>query len=455
MKKRCRRLAALILVLATVLTALLSAPAGAETLQECHRVTSSYKETKGKQKQVVRLWHVETASEEVTAEINGIAEGWAEELGSDLPAAKNTGDGNSRLDVEIRYSRTGLTWMSFMVQARTIFHRELTAQRIATRTYDMTTGARITLDMIFDEDSEAWDLLADRVRTTLTSYWPDVEPDAEALERLCTPEALMKADFTLHGMSLVLHYPASLLYEGRQTLMEVPVYYPEIRDMMTERAWTETDNLTYYRTVALTFDDGPKNPRSANVMDALMEKGVRATFFCIGNLVKKAYWIVQREQDDGHAVASHNWTHDNVNSLSGTTLQAMPDKVNKAMIETIGIPVRYDRAPGGLYPKMQKAKVQWPFIQWSLDTYDWRGRSPSAVLSSVKKKIQDGDIILCPDIKEYAPKSTRRIVDYLEEQGYMFLTIDELFAKDGVTLEIGQVYFRCQDGVTTKKPGGT
>ena len=455
MKKRCRRMAALILVLATVLTALLSAPAGAETLQECHRVTSSYKETKGKQKQVVRLWHVETASEEVTAEINGIAEGWAEELGSDLPAAKNTGDGNSRLDVEIRYSRTGLTWMSFMVQARTIFHRELTAQRIATRTYDMTTGARITLDMIFDEDSEAWDLLADRVRTTLTSYWPDAEPDAEALERLCTPEALMKADFTLHGMSLVLHYPASLLYEGRQTLMEVPVYYPEIRDMMTERAWTETDNLTYYRTVALTFDDGPKNPRSANVMDALMEKGVRATFFCIGNLVKKAYWIVQREQDDGHAVASHNWTHDNVNSLSGTTLQAMPDKVNKAMIETIGIPVRYDRAPGGLYPKMQKAKVQWPFIQWSLDTYDWRGRSPSAVLSSVKKKIQDGDIILCHDIKEYAPKSTRRIVDYLEEQGYMFLTIDELFAKDGVTLEIGQVYFRCQDGVTTKKPGGT
>ena len=104
---------------------------------------------------------------------------------------------------------------------------------------------------------------------------------------------------------------------------------------------------------------------------------------------------------------------------------------------------------------MQKAKVQWPFIQWSLDTYDWRGRSPSAVLSSVKKKIQDGDIILCHDIKEYAPKSTRRIVDYLEEQGYMFLTIDELFAKDGVTLEIGQVYFRCQDGVTTKKPGGT
>ena len=455
MKKRCRRIAGLILALAVIPAALLFAPAGAETLQECHKVTSTYQEQKGKSKTVVRLWHVETASDQVTQEINGIAEKWADELGSDLPAAKNTGDGNSRLDVEIRYSRTGLTWMSFMVQARTIYHRELTGQQFTTRTYDMTTGARITLDLIFDEDSRAWEFMAERVRETLRNYWPETEPDAEALDRLCTPEALAKAEFTLHGMSLVLHYPASLLYEGRQTLMEVPFYYPEIRDMMTERAWEETDNLTYYKTVALTFDDGPRNPKSAAVLDSLMKNGIRATFFCIGNQVKKYYYIVQREQDDGHAVASHNWTHDNVNSLSGTTLQAMPEKVNNAMIEAIGIPVRYDRAPGGLFPKMQKAKVQWAFIQWSLDTYDWRGRSPSAVLSSVKKKIQDGDIILCHDIKENAPESTRRIVHYLEEQGYIFLTVDELFAKDGVELEIGEVYYRCQDGVTTKKPGGT
>ena len=455
MKKRRCLIAGLSAVLAVILAALFCVPAGAETLQECHKVTSTYKDTKADNISVVRLWHVETALESVTQEINGIAEGWAEELGSDLPKAKNTGDGNSRLDVEIRYSRTGLTWMSFLVQARTIFHRELTDQRIASRTYDMTTGARITLDLIFDEDSEAWDLMADRVRETLRNHWPDEEPDEEALEKLCTPAALSKADFTLHGMSLVLHYPASLLYEGKHTLMEVPFYYPEIRGMMTEKAQEETDNLSYYKTVALTFDDGPKNVKSTNVLDTLMKKGIRATFFCIGNLVKKAYWVVQRENDEGHAVASHNWTHDNVNSLSGTTLQAMPEKVNKVMIETIGIPVRYDRAPGGLFPKMQKAKVQWAFIQWSLDTYDWRGRSPSAVLSSVKKKIDDGDIILCHDIKENAPENTRRVVNYLEEQGYLFLTVDELFAKDGVELEIGQVYYRCADGDTTKKPGGT
>ena len=454
MKKRCQRIAGLILALAITLTALLFAPAGAETLQDCHRVTASCKDTKAKNKSQVRLWHVETASDDVTREINGIAEEWAEELGSDLPAAKNTGDGNSRLDVEIRYSRTGLTWMSFMVQARTSFHRALTDQRITTRTYDMTTGTRITLDLIFDEESEAWTLMGDRVRETLRNYWPDLEPDGEALDRLCTPEVLSQAEFTLHGMSLVLHYPADLLYPEKHTLMEVPFYYPEIREFMTEKAWEETDNLTYYKTVALTFDDGPKT-RSASVLDALMEKGIRATFFCIGNLVEKSFWVVQREQDEGHAVASHNWNHNDVRKSYAKTLRAMPEKVNKVMIETIGIPVRYDRVPGGLYPAMVKAKVEWAFIQWSLDTYDWRGRTPNEVLSSVKKKIADGDIILCHDIKEYAPKSTRKIADYLEEQGYLFLTVDELFAKDGVVLENGQVYYRCADGDTSKKPGGT
>ena len=342
-----------------------------------------------------------------------------------------------------------------MIQARTIFHRELKDQRIATRTYNMETGTPVTLDLIFDEDSEAWQFMADRVRETLRNYWPDTEPDAEALENLCSRESLAKTDFTLHGMSLVLHYPASILYEGKQTLMEVPFYYPEIRDMMTEKAWEETDNLTYYKTVALTFDDGPRNPRSALVLDCLMKKGIRATFFCIGNLIKKTFWIVQREQDEGHAVASHNWNHNDVRHVSAKTLRAMPEKVNQVMTEVIGIPVRYNRVPKGLYPPMQKAKVDWALIQWSLDTYDWNGRSSSAVLSSVKKKIADGDIILCHDIKENAPESTRRIVNYLEEQGYIFLTVDELFAKDGVELKSGEVYYRCVDGDTSKKPGGT
>ncbi len=70
-------------------------------------------------------------------------------------------------------------------------------------------------------------------------------------------------------------------------------------------------------------------------------------------------------------------------------------------------------------------------------------------MNKVKSKLTDGDIILCHDIKDHTPESTRQIVHYLEEAGYMPLTIDELFAKDGVELEPNKVYFRCFQGDTS------
>ena len=432
-------------VAAALLLAYSSACAIGEPIRECHKVTSTSETTTQKNKSKIRLWHVETACDAVTEEINGIAEAWAEELGPELQAAKNDGKKNSRLDVEIRYSRTGLKWMSFLVQARTTYHQAPAAQRVTTRTYDMETGSRVTLPLIFD-DEDVWEILAERVRQTLTDYWPDETPDAEKLDQLCTREALERAEFTLHGMSMVLHYPAEILYPDHHTLMEVTFFYPEIRQYMTEQGYTETDNLSYYYTCALTFDDGPSSSNTPKVLDALMETGARGTFFVIGNRVKDYQYLVQREHDNGHAVASHNWHHGNAAKASGAELRRMPGRVNNAMIKAIGIPVRYDRVPGGRYPPMIKAKVGWAYIQWSLDTYDWRGRSTAEVMGTVKRLLHDGDIIMCHDIKPNTPESTRQIVHYLEEQGFMPLTIDELFAKDGVTLEPNKVYYRCDHG---------
>ena len=422
---------------------------GAESLRDCHRVTNKASVTTQKNKSQVKLWHVETTHPAVTEEINGIAQAWADELSPDLPKAGKKKKKNSRLDVEIRYSRTGLTWLSFLVQARTTYHQKLTAQQFTTRTYNMETGDRILLTDVFEDDDETWNMLGETVRQALTDYWPDVEPDAEALNRLCTREALEQADFTLHGMSLVLHYPAQLLYPDQYTLMDVTFFYPDIRDRMTEEGKTETDNLSYYRTCALTFDDGPSAKNTPGVLDALMETGARGTFFVVGNRIKENRWLVQREHDNGNAIGSHNWHHGNVTKSSGSALRAMPQKVNTAMIKSIGIPVRYDRVPGGRYPRMIEVKVGWAYIQWSLDTYDWRGISTAAVMRKVKNKLRDGDIILCHDIKNNTAESTRQIARYLEEEGYMLLTIDELFAKDGVKLEPNKVYYHCEQGDTS------
>lgn len=441
----------LILLMAALMFVCAAVGASAETLQECHRVEMTYTDTKHDNKSVVRLWHADTAHPAVTEEINGIAEAWAAELGGDLPDAVNTGNKNSRLDVEIRYSRTGLTWLSFMVQARTTFHQQLVAQNFTTRTYDMNTAERVMLTDIFDDSDELWALLASRVRSTLQGYFPDQQANADVLDFVCSREQLEKADFTLHGMSLVLHYPAELLYEGRHTIMDVVFMYPEIRQYMTERGMTETDNLAYYKTCALTFDDGPARKNTPKVLDSLMKTGSVATFFILGNRIDENADLFQREHDEGHAQGSHNWHHGNVTKSSPSALRQMPAKCDAKFNKYIGTPTRYDRVPLGLYPNMISAKAGWPYIQWSVDTYDWRGRSTVNVMNTVKKQISDGDIILCHDIKDNTPESARQICEYLAENGYIMLTVDELFAKDGVELEPDKVYFRCTDGDTSIK----
>ena len=147
----------------------------AEAISEMHRVKNTYTDTKNGNKSIVRLWQVETANENVTEEINGIAKAWAEEKGNDLPAAQNSTKKNSRLDVEIRYSRTGHSWLSFLVQSRTTYHRKLTEQVFTTRTYDMNTGERIRLRDIFDDDDQTWVTLGEEIREGLTCVFTEKE----------------------------------------------------------------------------------------------------------------------------------------------------------------------------------------------------------------------------------------------------------------------------------------
>ena len=449
---------AICLFLTLMMTLTLSLPAMAEKaepglpLQECHKVTVTRKDTTQKNKSVIRRWTLDTYDDAVDAELDAIMQEYVDRLGPTLQQAANTTSKNSRLEVECRYSRTGLTWMSFLVQARTTYHRELIGQEMTSRTYDMTTGERVYLTDIFPEGGEGWNILRSAVETQVRAYFPDEQPDEAALAALLTDEALRSLDFTLHGLSMVIHIPAGSVYTGKNTLMEVPLYYPDICQYMTEKAYIETDNLTYYKTVALTFDDGPNRTNTTILLNNLLTVGERATFFVLGNRIKDNADLVQREHDEGHAVASHNYSHGNVSKMSASAVRSQKTKFDAACYPVIGISARYARVPYGLCNDYIKAKGGMPLIQWSIDTYDWReDRSNGTIMKNVKKQITDGDVILMHDIKDKTPDLAKTMIEWLKENGYMILTIDELFIKDGVTLQNDVVYYRCEDGVTTRK----
>ena len=420
-------------------------------LQAAHKVTMTQQSQTQKNGSQVFRWDIKTAHPAATSEINALAKAYAEEVAPTM--ARPGKDGTSRLDVNILHSRTGLNWMSFMVQSRYVLNKVTTDVRFTTRTYDMSTGKRLMLTDVFPQDSQAWPLLQQAVREGIHAYYPDLTADSAAVEAACTRQAVERMDFTLHGMSLMLHLHARDFYPGKEQLIQITLYYPQLRPLMTEKAQIETDNLTYYNTCALTYDDGPNGWITRDMLNVLMKAGERATFFLVGERINGGYaQYVQREHDEGHAIATHNYKHVYADREKADTMYAYAKKVDEAHQKLLGIAPDYARAPGGIWQPMAKLQLGWPLIQWSMQASDWdgeHGRDPNVVASIIGSSTHDGDIILMHDMKKNSIKASELFIDHLQERGFILLTVDELFAKDGVELQPDTAYWRCQNGVTT------
>ncbi len=449
--KTIRRLLACLLCLLLALPALAAEEAAPIGYQAAHRFTLKLTETKRNNGSQIHLWQISTTRKDVDAALNTLAKSWADEIAPTLKAP--VGDSNSRVEVAIRPSRTGLTWMSFLVLGRTVYHEKTQAVRFAAATYDMATGEELSLADLFPADSEAWPMLEKAVRDGVNAYYPDETANAAALEAACAREAIEQMDFTLHGGSLVLHLPAQDFYPEHPQLIEIPLYYPAVRPLMTEEAARQTDNGAYYHTIALTYDDGPNGWTTRKMLDTLLAAGERATFFLVGERMAQQSYFVQREHDEGHAVASHNWKHVYANQTQASQLKAMPEKVDTVHEKILGIAPRYCRPPGGQWQGMAEAKMGWPLILWTVDAEDWRGESgpdPKQTAGNIVAGASDGGIILMHDMKRNSIEASRLFIERLQEKGYIFLTVDELFALGGVELMPDTPYWRCHDGVVTK-----
>ena len=75
------------------------------------------------------------------------------------------------------------------------------------------------------------------------------------------------------------------------------------------------------RTLALTFDYGPNDPYTAQLLEVLDRHGVKATFFLLGQFVSERPELARAVAEAGHAIGSHGYTHRNLIFLSPTQLR--------------------------------------------------------------------------------------------------------------------------------------
>ena len=149
--------------------------------------------------------------------------------------------------------------------------------------------------------------------------------------------------------------------------------------------------------VALTFDDGPNPEYTPKLLDGLEKRGVKATFFLLGEEVKQYPDVVRRMHDDGHLIGVHSYKHVNFKEVgTACTLQQI-EKTQKAIYDVTGEYAGYIRPPYGCWQKELDAQVNLIEVLWNVDPRDWATTDADTVVQRVLKDTKPGDIILLHD----------------------------------------------------------
>ncbi len=186
-----------------------------------------------------------------------------------------------------------------------------------------------------------------------------------------------------------------------------------------------TKDLTK-KKVALTFDDGPNANYTEELLEGLKERGVQATFFLLGNQVEKSPEIVKKMHEDGHLIGNHSYEHVNLSSLSDEAAMVQVDKTNEAIYKVTGEFPEYIRPPFGCWKSNLDYKTTMIEVLWNVDPLDWKTDNAETVVKRVLKEVEEDDIILLHDASESSVSAAFRIIDALQKEGYLFVTVDEI-----------------------------
>ena len=180
--------------------------------------------------------------------------------------------------------------------------------------------------------------------------------------------------------------------------------------------------------VALTFDDGP-SAHTARILDCLEANDARATFYMVGNRMGTYQSTVKRMVDMGCEPGSHTWDHTYITKLSQEGLFANLNRLDDTLQSIAGVRTVTMRPPGGFVSdnaKQNLAKKGVPAILWSIDTLDWKSQNSGKVLRSIERNAGKHQIVLMHDIFPTTVDAALAAIDTLGEQGYTFVTVDEL-----------------------------
>jgi len=239
-----------------------------------------------------------------------------------------------------------------------------------------------------------------------------------------SPKLILNINHTLLGCFLL----ASVFYIGHQAVHQN--VYGNVRFQLFGEMVSRV--ITDEKAVALTFDDGPVEPFTRELIDVLDRHKIKATFFLIGKRIKENGALALLLYQKGHQLANHTYDHKVLVYKTPSYVRAQIEYTN-VQLRDIGVDGPIDfRAPHGkkfiVLPYIL-SKMQLRHVLFDIEPQDWR-REPDEVIAYIMQNVKPGSIILLHDGSDHGgphvAETTDQVIKALKNAGYQFRTVAEL-----------------------------
>ena len=181
---------------------------------------------------------------------------------------------------------------------------------------------------------------------------------------------------------------------------------------------------------AITFDDGPHGGQTPRLLKMLKDRGIRSTFFLVGQCVAESPEIVRQIVAEGHELANHSWNHPLLSKMGEDSVRDQIQRTHDVVKQETGVSMTLFRPPYGGFTVNQRAWANstWGYktVLWDVDSLDWKHRSPAKTQAIILADARPGSIILCHDIHKSTIDAMPATLDGLVAKGLKLVTVSEL-----------------------------
>lgn len=187
--------------------------------------------------------------------------------------------------------------------------------------------------------------------------------------------------------------------------------------------------------LALTFDDGPNPLSTPAILDALRERGVKATFFVLGRHAERWPALVRRVVEEGHTLGNHGYHHRKLHLRGPGFVRADLELGTRAIADACGVKPRYFRAPHGVRSPWVTSiarSLGQRTVGWTKGVWDSSCPGERVIVERCVRAARPGAILLLHDGDGYDPLGDRTqtaravpmIVDRIAHSGLTLVSLD-------------------------------